>query len=211
MTNQDDWNIALEEMKKTEAELSHSNSDKPKKSGKRLIIPLVIILIIVAVGVFWTLSGTPTVPDVIAGDPAQFDPQISLESVQKFAGDNVRLLSLEMTQVKPDGTVNVSASETPAIAYTFVTTDNTNIIVVNVASDLSMSKTARPISGDEQLPERVVPPTCPIDQLWQLAKTYDVPSNGVADIDYTVDGYRFMIDLLEIDLQFSGDCILIRS
>ncbi len=211
MTDSNDWDIALEEMKKTEAELSDLNSDKPKKSGNRLMIPFVIILIIVTGGVFFALSGTPTVPDVIAGDPAQFDPQISLESVQKFAGDNVRFLSLEMTQVKPDGTVNVSASETPTIAYTFVTSDNTNIIIVNVASDLSMSKTTQPVSDDEQLPERVVPPTCEIDQLWQLAKTYDVPSNGVADIDYTVDGYRFMIDLLEIDLQFSGDCILIRS
>jgi len=222
MPDNNDWDTALEQMKQVEEKLKADAAKQQKKNQSTrnpmiFVLMGILALLIIGVGAVLFLSSDnstsppPTVPKVIEADPAQFDPQISLETVQRFAGDNLRFLSLTMTQVHPDGTVDFSTGNTPTVAYTFVTSDNRELVIVRVADDLTMSRTTRLASPDDTIPDRVEPPSCDIPQLWQLAKTYNAPNDGVANIDYDLDGYHFVIASLAVDLQFNGDCILIRN
>lgn len=219
MPDNNDWDSALEQMKQVEEKLKQEATKQQVKAKQKrnplvAIFFLAIILLVIGAGAFVVLSNNSPapsdVPRVIEADPTQFDPQISLETVQRFAGDNLRFLSLTMTRVHPDGTVDFSSETKPTVEYTFVTADEREFVIVSVAEDLSMSKSSEAVGG-LTIPIRVEPPSCDIPQLWQLAKTYDVPNTGVADVHYDTAGYNFVITSLEINLQFNGDCILIRS
>jgi len=220
MADTNDWDDALAQMKQVEEQLQaqaqKQSKPKPKRGRGVLLIGIVVVLAIAGGVVFLLLNNNPpspepTIPQVIEADPMRFDPQISLETVQRFAGEDLRFYSLTMTQVKPDGTVDFSTGDSSSVSYNFLTSDDSEMVIVSVADDLSMSRSTEALSSGLTLPRRVDPPTCDIPQLWQLAKTYDAPDSGVADIHYDASGYNFTISSLEIDLQFNGDCILIRD
>jgi len=216
MTQNNDWDDALEQMRQVEKQLQEQVEQQQKPKGNKgvLLIGLVVAVAIVGGIIFMVMSSNsepPPPPTVIEQDPTEFDPQISLETVQRFAGENLRFLSLTMTQVRPDGTIDFSAGGNPTVEYTFVTGNDSEFVIVSVAPDLTMSRRTQSLTAGTTLPLRVEPPSCDIPQLWQLAKTYNAPNNGVADINYDTSGYNFVIGSLEIDLQFNGECILIRD
>jgi len=225
MTDKHDWDAALQEMKQVEEKLRASQEVQivQQKSSRRRalwVIGLAVVLVAIAGVVAVTLLDTPPpiITEDIPGDPANFDAPSSLQEVQQFAGEDVRFLSLTMAQVRSDGTIDLGSADNPSAEYVFVRGsdngrgDNSGYeyVVVNI-SEQSMTRTIQPVPADHVIPERVVPPNCTIEQLWILSKTYDVPSNTVAWIQYNADGYHFVIDLLDIDMQFNEDCILVRS
>jgi hypothetical protein len=70
-------------------------------------------------GVFGnTKPETRTVP----GNANAFDPIAAFEAVKTFAGSNVQLVSIEASQVRRDGTLDLTASYRPApyVTYRFV-------------------------------------------------------------------------------------------
>lgn len=225
MVDKHDWDAALEEMKQVEEKI-RASQEVPivkKKSGRGRAILLVGVLLVIAVvvGVLAATLLNPT-PEVIVedipGDPANFDAPSSLQEVQQFAGDDVRFLSLTMAQVRSDGTIDLGSTDNPSAEYVFVRGSNNGrddnagyeYVIVNI-SEQNMTRTTQPVPADDVVPERVVPPNCTIEQLWGASKTYEVPSNTAAWIQYNHDGYHFVIDLIDIDMQFNEDCILIRS
>jgi hypothetical protein len=77
--------------------------------------------------------------------------------------------------------------------------------------DLGMSRSIRSVPPSIDLPENVSPPTCEVEQLWQIAKSYDAPEdNAVATIKYTHEGYHFMIRDVNVDLKFTEECVVVQ-
>lgn len=77
--------------------------------------------------------------------------------------------------------------------------------------DFGMSRSIRDLHSTATIPEAVSMPTCPIDELWNLAQDYDAPSNAVAVIEYKDNQYHFQIRDVRIDLTFDADCNLVNS
>lgn len=224
MVDKHDWDAALQEMKQVEEKLRASQEVpivKKKSSRSRLILFVGLLVLAAIIGVVAATLLKPA-PQIITedlpGDPANFDAPSSLQDVQEFAGDDVRFLSLTMEQVRSDGTIDLGSADNPTAEYLFWRgsdngrDDNSGYeyVVVNI-SEQNMTRSIHPVPEDDIIPDRVIPPNCTIEQLWIASKTYDVPSNVVAWIQYTGDGYHFVIDMLDIDLQFNRDCILVRS
>ena len=228
MTDKHDWDAALEQMKQVEEKIRASQEipvlkKEKSNSGRAVLLVAVGLVIVIAAGVLAaTFLGNTTPPPMIVeeipGDPARFDAPQSLQEVQQFAGDDVRFLSLTMSHVRSDGTIDLGSSDDPLAAYVFVRGSNNGqdnnagyeYVVVKISEE-NMTRTVQSVPADDVIPERVVPPNCTIEQLWIASKTYDVPSNTVAWVQYNSDGYHFVIDLIDIDMQFNEDCILVRS
>jgi hypothetical protein len=226
MADTGDWDIAMESMKDMDEE---RNSD-PKKSrrGYLLIVLILGVVIIVLGGVFVmsNITGTPQGTHAIPGDPANFNASTSLQEIQLFAGDDVRFIEMTMNQVRPDGTLDLNAKYEPSVEYVFVrqTGDNADYeyVIVTIKrsfgevnrsnGDGGMSRSTRDVPASDVIPDRVVPPTCAIEDLWQIAKSYDVPiDNAVAVIQYTQDGYHFTMADEDVDLQFTAACVVVQS
>jgi len=58
----------------------------------------------------------------VTGDASQFDPMVSLADAQDFAGEDAKLAVITATYVRPDGTMDLTAtySPTPRTEYTFL-------------------------------------------------------------------------------------------
>ena len=248
-----DWDKAVEEMKRATGEMTPIEVTKNGKISRRygcrlwilglLMIPLFFGCIIASGYVFGYIEGTRIIP----GDTSNFDPSVELETIQKFAGDDVRFLEMTVNYIRPDGTMDLNASYKPSVEYVFVRlTDDQpptvpvgapgysgddlhyeyviveinqpfrNISVTTNGStstytDLGMSRSTRSAPPASQIPENVSPPTCAIEELWQIAKSYDAPlDNAVAVIEYTHEGYHFMIRDVKVDLRFTEDCVVVQ-
>lgn len=253
MTDIGDWDKAVEEMKKATTEMTPVEVAEKYRNkrgfGCRLwmIVPIIIVLFfgcIFASGyLFGYIEGTRPVP----GDASNFDPSIDLETIQKFAGDDVRFLEMNVNYIRPDGTMDLNATYKPSVEYVFVRLSDDqpptvpvgapgyrgddlhyeyviveinqpfrNISVTTNGStssyvDLGMSRSTRSVPPSIDIPENVSPPTCPVEDLWQIAKSYDAPlDNAVAVIEYTHEGYHFTIRDVKVDLRFTEDCVVVK-
>lgn len=56
----------------------------------------------------------------LPGDARNFDVTATFAEVQKHAGDDVQLVSIEAYYVRSDGTIDLKAEYTPYVRYTFV-------------------------------------------------------------------------------------------
>ncbi|GAB4512896.1 MAG: hypothetical protein OHK0046_13070 [Anaerolineae bacterium] len=73
--------------------------------------------------VIGTVFGVETIQTrAVPGDPAQFDPIASYEAVVAFAGAEAQLISFQATQIRRDGTTDLTARYSPApyVTYRFV-------------------------------------------------------------------------------------------
>lgn len=226
MSDTSDWDIALEDMKQIDAIRNQPNPPEPPKSRRGCALSLGIgFLVILFGGIIGTVYLTSLQPNTqfIPDNPSNFNPPASLQEIQQIAGDDVRFISMTMERVRSDGTMDLNADYEPLTEYVFVRqldeppTDapqnsiSYEYVTVTIDGTSDVERTIQPVSAEEDIPERVIPPNCSIADLWQSAKSYDVPANVLATIHYSQDGYRFVIDNLNIDLQFNEDCILIRS
>lgn len=242
MTGKNDWDIAVESMKKV---------DEQRSKNGRWTCGCIVAFIVLTIGAIFGISilggiwGENTW--VVPGDPAKFDPLASFGEVQKFAGENLIFISLEARYIKSDGTVDLYADYNPRVEYTFaklsdapennvppgapgysadgqkydlitvelsrpfqmwsVTTNGSTSSYIN----LGMDRDVREASFSEIPEETVLPPACAFTELWQLARSYDAPTNGVAIIEYDEDGYDFRINGTGVDLEIDHDCVVIRS
>lgn len=220
MTDQHDWDAALDQMKQVEEQL-HAAAETPtepeKTSNSRspLLVGVIAVVIIVMGGIFATTQvnqPAPVISEEIPGDPVNFDPPSSLQEVQQFAGGDVRFLALTMSEIREDGTIKLSAADNATAEYVFVRGNVSagREYVTVIITDENMTRNIQAVPEGDSVPDLVVPPNCSIAELWLLAKTYDAPSIGTAFIEYDVDGYHFVIDDFDVDLQFNENCILMR-
>lgn len=244
MVDTGDWDIAMKSMKDADDE-RNGKPKKSRRGYLLILLVIGVFAIglggIFGIGhVMGILEGTRSVP----GDPENFNASTSLQEVQLFAGDDVRFIEMTMNQVRPDGTLDLNAKYEPSVEYVFVRqtdsppdnapTDSIGYeyVIVNINRpfrevnsstgdvnsgyvDWGMSRSTRDVPASDVIPERVVPPTCAIKELWQIAKSYDVPIiDTVAVIKYTQDGYRFtMKDVaidVDVELQFTQDCVVVK-
>jgi len=255
MADTNDWDKAVEDMKRATNEMTPAEVVEKYGRGRRrgfgcrlwLIIPIVVVLfigLILSSGViFGYIQGTRLVP----GDASNFDPTADFEAIQTFAGDDVRFIEMTVNYIRPDGTMDLNASYRPSVDYVFVRRSDDQPTDVPVGApghrgdepqyeyviveinqpfrgisvttngstssyvDLGMSRSTRDVAASIELPEWVAPPTCSIEQLWQVAKSYDAPDeNAVAVIEYTHEGYHFMIRDVKVDLKFTEDCVVVQ-
>lgn len=65
--------------------------------------------------IFSRVTGYETIQSrPVQGDPANYDPVAAYASMQAFAGEGAQLISLEAQFVRPDGTLDLTASYTPS-------------------------------------------------------------------------------------------------
>lgn len=60
-----------------------------------------------------SVAGGPEM-QAIQGDPSNFDPLVSLDQAQAFAGDGARIAAITAAGVRSDGTMDLNADYTPA-------------------------------------------------------------------------------------------------
>ena len=223
MTDKHDWDTALAKKKKAEEQMhataeQQTEPEKPTGGSKQILVAM-IAAIVVAIGGLIAVSQlnqapetAPIISDDIPGDPVNFDPPSSLQEVQQFAGNDVRLLSIAMSQIRQDGTIELSAADNATAEYVFVrgSASAGRDYVRVVITDETMTRTLEPIPEGDAVPDFVPPPNCTIEALWILAKTYDAPSIGTAFVRYDENGYHFVIRDFNVDLQFNENCILVR-
>jgi len=128
MADINDWDKAVEDMKRATNELSPTevsekyHSKRRRWGGCRLWLFLLISIalffgLLFASGhIFGYIQGTRVVP----GDASNFNPSVEFETVQTFAGDDVRFLEMTINYIRPDGTMDLNASYKPSVDYVFV-------------------------------------------------------------------------------------------
>lgn len=84
-----------------------------------IIVGFIVICILpffaLSYAIGWFGEGTRPVP----GDASAFDPIASYDAVAKYAGDNVKLQSINVYYVRSDGTMDLNASYNPYVEYEF--------------------------------------------------------------------------------------------
>jgi len=58
----------------------------------------------------------------------------------------------------------------------------------------------------DELPTMLPKPACTFASLWKTAEANGVPSNAVADIEYSQAGYLFTIEEISVDMRFDAQC-----
>lgn len=220
---------------------SQNHLDEPIEEKGRLsrffssLILLIIVgapcLLIVTVGNIFD-EGVWFVP----GGADNFDPIVQYTAVHNHAGDDAQLEGFEARFVRRDGTLDLTADNSPTVTYEFYRPRDTNssvtfnyqIITVklsrpyewitaytrgtdidtylNLGMDRNQNNDTR-----QNVIEEALPPTCSLRDFWTLAiEGYNANSDDFAIVTYDADGYTFRIDSTGINLNFSGDCDLIN-
>jgi hypothetical protein len=194
-----------------------------------------------------TMIETKPVP---GSSPATFDPIAAYAEVAKFAGEGVQLISINASQVRSNGTTDLTATYSPAprVTYEFVKEvprpanappvgaggtsagpwyQKITIEAFQPGQSRRVSQSqggmrftytyvnegmtrdvADPTTNVSGFTKPLDLPTCAFSELWRTALEQDAPSDAVAKIEYTDDGYSFRISGARISLDFDTDCKL---
>ncbi len=181
----------------------------------------------------YVVKGTRPIP----GDAAKYDPIASYPQIVQFAGSNLKLLSVDMKDVKADGTLDLTADYGAEVYYYFAHvldnsptkaaplgaggnpggTEAEGITVhlgkpgmKNYSRDnyYDYGMSSLTLSASPLTQTIVDPPGCSLKQLWETAIKQDAPATAVAHIEYGSYGYTFSIDGTPLNLQFDPNCQL---
>lgn len=92
-----------------------------ERSRRRVWIgALLIVLLFIGAAAIWDYFYTrPHYTIEIPGDPRAFDPIGTYPQIARFAGNDVLLQDMDMHNVKPDGTMDLTADDKPYVTYEF--------------------------------------------------------------------------------------------
>jgi len=173
----------------------------------------------------------------IPGDAAHFDVITTYPQIAAFAGTDFHLERVSMKFVKSDGTLDLTADYGASVSYYFahvldksaangapVGVSNSvgptaELAFVNISKpglkspnknqyyDFGMDRSASTATAWTGTLADV--PTCSLKALWDAAIQKGASAEAVATIDYDSTGYRFVIQALNIRLQFAANCSLL--
>ncbi len=138
-----------------------------------LVIGLVALATVAAAIIFPRLTGTYVAnTEVPPGDLNAYDPIASLADVAVFAGEDAKLLRMNIKHVRRDGTMDLEADYSPIADYDFVV-------------PTERPESAPPSGADSQW---WIPVGVKVGNPGKTARTFSVDGGGVQDYQYVNKG-----------------------
>ena len=158
----------------------------------------------------------------------RFDPIATFAAMAAYAGPHARVVQLQATHVRVDGTIDLTAASRPKLDAEFVAAAIAgdpetrppgefavgHSIVVRLTVEAPHTSPQGQHRGMERTPTRrttgdertLEPPECTFAALWQAAIGQGAPTDTTATIAYTADGYTFTADGGAFERRFKADC-----
>lgn len=159
-----------------------------------------------------------------SGALEKFDAVAGFAALADYAGPHARVSRLQASQVRVDGTMDLTAASEPRLEAEFVAAALEGDPATRPAGEFAVGHSIRVgltveaprdghrgmaraprgrATGDERLVE---PPACTFAALWRAAIDQGAPDSGTATIVYDADGYLFTIDGGDFIKKFKSDC-----
>lgn len=172
----------------------------------------------------------------VPGGANNFDPILQYDAVHNHAGNDTRLEGFTARFVRRDGTLDLTADNSPTVTYEFYRPRDTNssvtlnyqIITVELSRpfewitdytrgtdvdtyiNLGMDKNQGADTRQSAI-EEALAPTCSLQSFWTIAiEGYNANSDDFAVVTYDASGYIFRIQGTSITLNFNNNCELIN-
>lgn len=170
----------------------------------------------------------------VPGGANNFNPIAQYEAVHNHAGDDSRLIGFTARLVRHDGTLDLTADNSPTVTYEFYISRNTNntdgfnyqLVYVELSRpfewitaytrgtdidtyiNLGMDRNQEIETRQSAIVE-ALPPSCPLEDFWALAiEGYNANIDDFAIVTYDASGYVFLIEGTPIRLNFNEACDL---